>query len=336
MKQTLTDLINKKDLTNEQATSAMEDILNGNCKDSQIAAFITLLRSKGETVDELSALVKSMWSSMPEFEIDTQGDVIDTCGTGGSTLKTFNISTCVSFILAALDVKVAKHGNRAVSSKSGAADVLEVVGFNLELQPKKVAELFNEVGFGFLLAPIFHPGMRFAKNVREELAVRTTFNFIGPLANPFKANIRLHGVSDPLMVDKYIETLKQLGVEKAIVFSSQNSLDEINLTGITKGKKLENDSISDFEFLPEEYDLEVTTDEDIKGGEPQFNAVILNDVMSGKKTTQRSIVVANAAVAYSLVKNISISDAIARINEVLDNKQVEEKYRFIIERSNSI
>ena len=143
MKQTLTDLINKKDLTNEQATSAMEDILNGNCKDSQIAAFITLLRSKGETVDELSALVKSMWSSMPEFEIDTQGDVIDTCGTGGSTLKTFNISTCVSFILAALDVKVAKHGNRAVSSKSGAADVLEVVGFNIEIQTKKVAELFN-------------------------------------------------------------------------------------------------------------------------------------------------------------------------------------------------
>ena len=178
--------------------------------------------------------------------------------------------------------------------------------------------------------------MRHAKNARIELGVRTTFNFIGPLANPFKAPIRLHGVSDYRMVDKYIDTLKVLGVSRAIVFCSKNSMDEFSISEITRGKKLVSGVVSDFEFDPTKFEFEPVDDEDIKGQDPKYNAEILKRVLSGVRCKQRGIVVANAAIGYSLVKDIGIAEAKIAIEDALDNKVVEGKYLKLIERSNSI
>ena len=336
MKNIISDLINKKDLTKEQCFNLMEQILNGKCSDSEMAAFMVLLREKGETAIELSSLVNTMWNNMPEFGTVDNTDTIDTCGTGGSQFKTFNISTGVSFILSALDVKVAKHGNRAASSTSGAADVLEELGYNLDLEPKKVAELFNETDFAFLSATIFHPGMRYAKNVRTDLGVRTTFNFLGPLANPFRAPIRFHGVSDRSMVDRYIKTLDTLKVERAIVFCSQNSMDEISISGITRGKRIDYGEVNDFEFNPAEFGFSLLDDSDIVGKDPKYNAEILKRVFWGENSKQREIIVANAMIGYGLVKNIELSQAKLEIEYALDNGIVHKKFSQIIDRSNSI
>jgi anthranilate phosphoribosyltransferase len=336
MKQIISDLIDGKDLTANQASAAMVNILSGKCNDSEIASFITLLRAKGETRVELTALVQTMWANMPDFGLVDNSDTIDTCGTGGSAFKTFNISTGVSFILTALGVKVAKHGNRAASSKSGAADVLEELGYNINLEAKKCADLFNETGFAFLLAPSYHPGMRFAKQARSDLGVRTTFNFLGPLANPFKAPIRLHGVSDHDMVERYILTLKDLGVEKAIVFCGENMIDEILISSLTIGKRLVNGVISDFTFDPVESGFSPTSDDEIAGGDPKENAEILRDIFAGKPGPPRDVVVANTSVAYSLAKDIDIASAKLEIESVLDNKTVQRAFDKIVERSNNI
>lgn len=336
MKQIISDLIDGKDLSVEQASFAMESILSDKCNNSEIASFITLLRAKGETRSELTALVETMWANMPEFGKIDNSETIDTCGTGGSSFKTFNISTGVSFILNALGVKVAKHGNRAASSKSGAADVLEELGYNINLDARKCAELFNETGFAFLLAPSFHPGMRFAKQARSELGVRTTFNFLGPLANPFKAPIRLHGVSDQDMVERYILTLKDLGVKKAIVFCGENMIDEILISTLTIGKKLEDGVISDFAFDPIEQGFKAASDMEIAGGDPQENAKILKSIFSGESGPPRDVVIANASVAYSLAKEIEISQAKKEIESAIDEKIVENVFNSIIERSNTI
>lgn len=336
MKQILTDLISRKDLTNEQSKLFMKAILNGECSDTQIAAYITLLRAKGETCDELYSLVTTMWENMPDYGEVNSENAIDTCGTGGAEFKTFNISTCVSFILAALDIKVAKHGNRAASSTSGAADVLDILGYNLNLEATKAAELFNETGFAFLMAPIFHPGMRHAKTARTELGVRTTFNFLGPLANPFQVPLRMHGVSDNSMVEKYIQTLKLLGVQRAIVYCGENSMDEISINNKTMGKQLKDGQISDFFFDPKRTGFEQREDRDLLGQDPKYNSEIIKMVTSGKDCAQREIVVANAAVGVALAKNVEMEDSIKLVNEALDNKSVEEKFYYLIERSNTI
>lgn len=308
----------KKDLNVEQVNFAMEEILEGRMDENELGLFITLLHDKGETSDELYSLVQTMWSHCPDVSgVDVTG-AIDTCGTGGDQLGTFNISTAVSILLSSVGVKVAKHGNRAASSKCGAADVLEALNIPVDLNLESVIELFNTTGYAFLYAPLFHSGMRHAAPVRKALGVPTTFNFLGPLANPFHAPIRIHGVSKPEILKTYIETLKKLGVQKAIVFHGAGGIDEISLTGTSYGFRLENDLISEFQIDPFEYGFEKVEFSELVGGDAIKNAEIIRKIFDGEKSGKSEIVTINAAVALDLVKGGGIQTCIEEIRSAID------------------
>jgi anthranilate phosphoribosyltransferase len=258
MSDVLDSLIHRRDLTEAQSAYAMEELLQGNLSDAEISAFITLLRAKGETASELASLIPTMWDFSPDVSsVDASGS-IDTCGTGGDNSGTINISTAASFVVAACGVPVAKHGNRAASSKCGAADVLEELGVSTQLSAEQSMQLFNELHYAFLFAPTFHPGMRFAAPVRSQLKVRTTFNFLGPLANPFHAPYRLHGVSDASILNVYAHTLDELGVERAYVFHGHGGLDEISLSGPSSGLFLDGHTITPVDIDPADYGIAYT------------------------------------------------------------------------------
>ncbi len=317
-------LARREDLTSEQACFAMNEILNGRMSDQQLASFITLLHEKGETVQELSSLVKIMWENSPEVNVDASG-ALDTCGTGGDKSNTFNISTAVALVLAASGIPIAKHGNRAASSKCGAADVLEALGIPVTHSAQTTAELFTQTGFAFLFAPTFHPGMRFAAPVRKALGIPTTFNYLGPLANPYHAPYRLHGVSQAKMLDVYIHTLKELDVERAYVFHGHGGLDEIALSGPTEGFLLLDGEITEKSIDPQELGFSPTPLSALEGGDAQANADIIMSIFSGFPGPHRDIVSLNAAVGYDLVNGGGLSSALETINEILDSGAVAKK-----------
>jgi anthranilate phosphoribosyltransferase len=325
IKDVLAPLMERKHLTADQASFVMDEMLNGRLEDAQISAFITLLRSKTETAEELAALVKTMWANMPDVSGLDVENAIDTCGTGGDLSGTFNISTAVALLLAAAGEKVAKHGNKAATSLSGAADVLEALDIPVGLNPEQCKQLFVQTGFAFLFAPTFHAGMRFAAPVRASVGVRTTFNFLGPLANPFHAPIRMHGVSDESIVEIYAQTLKELGVKRAYVFHGHGGLDEISLSGITDGFLLLNGEITKKAIDPSELGFSVAMVEDLAGGDAQHNASIIHRIAAGESGPKRDIVVLNAAVAYDLIHGAGLSDAIVSVANALDSGAMTEK-----------
>lgn len=329
-------LAHKGNLEKSQASFAMDEILNGRVNEQQLGLFITLLHDKGETADELCALVETMWDNSPKPDnIDTT-QTLDTCGTGGDKSGTFNISTAVSLCLAGVGVKIAKHGNRAASSKCGAADVLQALGISVDLSVEDAASLFRETGFTFLFAPTYHPGMRFAAPVRKALGVPTTFNFLGPLANPYHAPYRMHGISKPEMLRVYIETLKELGVRKALVFHGDGGIDEIATSGKTSGFLLDNNEVSELEIDPHEFNMEYTNLSELVGGDDQTNASIINAIFSGNRGPARDIVVLNAAFGYHLVKGDSIEKSLKTIGEALDSGLVLSKVDEIREISTKL
>lgn len=319
-------LVDSKDISSDQASFMMQQILNNNLEEVQLAAFITLLRSKGETVEELTGLVNSMWDNMPDFDAPNI-EMLDTCGTGGDNSNTFNISTAVALTLSAAGIPVAKHGNRAASSVCGAADVLEELSISINLSPQQCIERINETGFTFLFAPTFHPGMRFAGPVRKKLGVRTTFNFLGPLANPFKAQYRMHGVSDERIVNIYIETLKALGVKKAFVFTGHSGLDEISLSGVTNGKLLDNGEIKDHQVDPGEIDIALASVDALIGGDVVTNAEIIKDIAKGEESPRRDVVILNSAVALDMVTGIGMEEAAKTVREVISSGKLAEKIK---------
>lgn len=336
MKSVLSTLILGEDLSDEQTSFAMEQILQGQCDDAQIAAFITLLRAKGETANEFSSMVRTMWDNTPEVPADDMTDVIDTCGTGGDQSGTFNISTAASLVLASCSIRVAKHGNRAMSSQCGAADVLEAVGIPVGSTPEQCEKMFNETGFTFLFAPTFHPGMRFAGPVRASLAIRTTFNFLGPLSNPYHAGVRLHGVSDPSIVPVYAETLKNLGVNRAYVFHGHGGLDEISLSGPTSGLLLLNGEITEKGVDPEEFGFTLTSADELVGGDAQHNAKIIANIFDGEKSPFRDVVVLNAAVGFDLVHGVGLDVAIEKVTTAIDSGATKDKVREISDLAQSL
>lgn len=313
------------DIDFEQAQFAMNKMLKGELDEIQLASFITLLRAKGETVEELCGLVNAMWDDMPEFSYVESGPTIDTCGTGGDNSNTFNISTAVAFALSAAGIKVAKHGNRAASSKCGAADVLEELGIRIDLSPDQCVQRLEETGFTFLFAPTFHSGMRYAAPVRKSLGIRTTFNFLGPLANPLKASYRMHGVSDPDIVEVYAKTLFELGVKNAFVFSGHSGLDEISLSGQTSGMLISGDSISIKTIDPKDIGIEYSDTSQLAGGDLSTNAQILLDIGSGELGPKRDIVILNAAVAYDLITGVGLVSSAEVIKDVIDSGKFTEK-----------
>jgi anthranilate phosphoribosyltransferase len=283
------------DLSTDQARAAMAEIMAGAAEPAQIAAFIVALRAKGETVDEIVGLLDAMYDVA--VTVDVGVPVVDTAGTGGDGSGTFNISTTAAFIAAGAGAKVAKHGNRAASSKTGSADVLEALGVPIELDPEDVATMVRNAGFGFFFAPRYHPAMRHAGPVRRVLGIPTVFNFIGPLANPARAKRQVIGVSDARMAERMVQVLQRLGSELALVFYGEDGLDELTTVGTSFIYRLKDGAITHAEFTPADFGVEVASMADLKGGDAATNAEILRSVLSGAQGPARDISLVNAAAA---------------------------------------
>jgi len=292
---TLNRLISGSDLTRDEAYEAMAEIMSGDASESQIAALLVALRAKGETAEEMTGLVNAMVDA--SVRVDVGEPIVDSVGTGGDQSGTFNISTTAALIAAGVGVKVAKHGNRAASSKTGSADVLEALGFDLEMEPDVTVAMIREVGFGFLFAPRYHPAMRHAAPVRSSLGIRSVFNFLGPLTNPAGARRLSVGTSDPRMAGLMVDVLRNRGAERAFVFYGEDGLDELTTTGPSFIYRLRDGEVTTAEFTPEDFGVRRATLDDLRGGSIEENAEILRSVLDGRPGPKRDIAVVNAAPA---------------------------------------
>jgi anthranilate phosphoribosyltransferase len=295
-------IISGEDLSRREAESSMERILTGQSNDAQIAGFLAALRMKGETVDELVGFAKVMRRhAAPIFpqgrKFAANEPLIDTCGTGGDTRSTFNISTAAAFVVAGAGVRVAKHGNRSISSRCGAADVLEALGIRMDLPPEAAGRAIEEIGVGFLYAPAVHTATRHAMNARRELRIRTAFNLLGPLTNPAGASSQLAGVFDESYVELLARALGELGVERAFVVHGNDGLDEITLTTETQVAELRNGEVRSYTLAPEDFAVPRAPIEALAGGDAQHNAQIIRRILDREHGPRRDIVVANASAA---------------------------------------
>jgi anthranilate phosphoribosyltransferase len=301
-------------LSRADAREVMGEVLAGNCTDAQIAALLTALRMKGETVEEIVGFAEAIRAaatplpiaSPPSGALDLSGSgrdaliespLIDTSGTGGDACGTFNISTATAFVTAGAGVRVAKHGNRSISSKCGSADVMEALGVNIQLSPELAAACLREVGICFLFAPDLHLSMKQVQRVRRELRLRTMFNLLGPLTNPARASGQIVGVYALEMVEKLAEALSMLGLHRALVVHGLDGLDEITISGPTRVAEVRDGAVRTYEVDPEEFGIRRATLEDISGGGAHENAAIVREVLSGNKSARRDVVILNAAAA---------------------------------------
>lgn len=275
-------LIDGTDLTYEESQEIMKEIMSGKATSAQIAAFLTALRMKGETVNEITAFTKVMKEYCCRIHPCFEGRLVDTCGTGGDKIKTFNISTTAAFLVAGAGVAVAKHGNRSVTSKSGSADILERFGLNLNLKPDAVEKAVEEVGVGFMFAPAFHPAMKYAIGPRRELGVRTVFNVLGPLTNPADANAQLLGVYDRKLTEPLAYALKNLGCEEAMVVHGLDGLDEISTIGKTIISWLREGEVVTEETVPKDFGAKLARPEDVEGTTPKESAEITFKILNGR------------------------------------------------------
>ncbi len=301
IKEAIASLVSGNSLTTEEAASVMGEIMEDKVTPAQFGAFVTALRLKGETVDEIVGLVRTMRAKAVPVTIAEP--VVDTCGTGGDGSRTFNISTTAAFVVAGAGLKVAKHGNRAMSSRCGSADVLEALGVKIDLNAEQVQRCLQEVGMGFMFAPVFHPAMKYASAPRREIGIRTVFNIIGPLANPARAEYQVIGVPSEELGDKIAHTLQRLGVKHALVVHGSDGMDEISITGRSivweVGEDKELLSASPYYVLPEDFGIKRAPVRTIKGSTSKENAKILRSVLAGETSPRRDVVVMNAAAAIT-------------------------------------
>ena len=290
-------LMRREDLPSERVEQALATILAGDATDAQIAGFAVALRAKGETTAELATLVRTMLRFATPVEVDAPETLVDTCGTGGDRAGTVNVSTMAALIAAAAGARVAKHGNRASSSQCGSADVLEALGVVVDLGPKGVARCIDEAGIGFCFAPIFHPAMRFAGPPRRELGVATTFNFLGPLANPVRVRRQSVGVSDPAMAERVVGALAELGAEHALVYYGQDGLDELTTTTMSTVYELRDGAVRCFELDPTTLGIPRAERATLAGGDAAGNAQAVHRVFAGEVGPVRDIALLNAAAA---------------------------------------
>ncbi len=294
------DVVAGRDLSPARVEAAMNAILEGRASHAQIAALLVALRMKGETSFEIAAAARALRKHCESIRPDVDGPLIDTCGTGGDGLHTFNISTAAAIVVAASGVAVAKHGNRAVSSKAGSADVLEALGVRIELEPEQVCRCIEEVGIGFLFAPSHHAAMRHAAPVRRELGIRTLFNLLGPLANPAGATHQVVGVYDRDRVRQLAEALATLGLSAAWVVHGEGGLDEVSPSGPTTVAQWEGGEVTTFEVSPPDFGLAAVPLESLRGGDASENAKIIRRVLQGESGAARVAVVVNAAAALRI------------------------------------
>lgn len=297
LQQAIKKLVEFQDLTEEEAGEAMREIMSGSATPAQIASFLTALRMKGEKVEEILALARTMREFCLRVRPKVDDRLVDTCGTGGDRIKTFNISTCSMFVAAGSGVRIAKHGNRSVTSKAGSADVLEFLGAKIDLGPEGVERCIEQVGIGFMFAPVFHPSMKFALGPRREMGIRTVFNILGPLTNPAGAKGQLLGVYDSKLTEPMARVLEKLGVERAMVVHGLDGLDELSTLGRSRISELCNGQVRTYEISPEQFGLPRTNVEDLLGGGVEENAKILLQVLKGCSGPKRDIVLLNSAAA---------------------------------------
>jgi len=334
IKELIEKVIKGKNLTEEESIQAMNEIMSGEATPAQIAAFITALRVKGETVEEITGAAKVMRKKATNLNF-TEKIIVDTCGTGGDNSNTFNISTAVALVAAAAGLLVAKHGNRSVSSKCGSADVMEGLGLNLEIPPEKVKGCIAEIGIAFLYAPLFHAAMKYATPVRREIGIRTIFNILGPLTNPAKANVQLLGVYRPELTEVLANVLKNLGTKNAFVVYGEGKFDEVSITGKTKVSQLKNDEVRTYYIQPEDFGLGRRESEEIIGGTVEKNSRIILDILKGKKDAKREIVLLNAACLFIAAEKAGdFREGIKVAEEVIDSGKALKKLEALVEFSN--
>ncbi len=289
----LNTIIKGQDLSQDQMADMMDAIFSGQTTESQIGAFMAALATKGETFEELAGAARAMRTKAVRVQTLAR-NVIDTCGTGGDALGSFNISTTTAFVIAGAGITVAKHGNRSVTSKCGSADVLEELGVNLSVDPEIVEEAINEIGIGFMFAPLYHGSMKYAMKARTECKIRSIFNMLGPLTNPAAASCQILGVYAPELTEMFGKALNLLGVEKAFVVHGHDGMDEMTTTGLTRVTELNDGMIKTYDVDPLTYFDEYANPKDLKGGDAKYNAAITRAVLSGEKGPKQNIVLLNA------------------------------------------
>ena len=336
MQEFIKKLVEGGDLTPEDAGKAMEAIMAGASTPAQTAAFLTALRLKGETVEEIAAFARVMRSFADCIEPKV-GPLVDTCGTGGDRCKTFNISTITAFVMAGAGVSVAKHGNRSITSKCGSADLLEALGVRIDLPPKAVERVIEEVGIGFMFAPTFHRAMKHAAGVRKEIGIRTVFNILGPLTNPAGARAQLLGVYDAGLTEKMALVLRSLGSERALVVHGMEGLDEISISGETRVSELKEGEVRSYALKPGEFGFDEYPIGELEGGDPLANAATaLAILQGGEKGPRRDVVVLNAAAGIyvgGLARSIKAGVPLAEGS--IDSGRAYGKLKALIERTKS-
>ncbi len=335
MKVFLETILEGKDLTQDEAYKAMEFIMEGNANDCQIAAFLTALKMKGETAAEISGFSRAMLDKAVKVK-SRHPNLVDTCGTGGDGLYTFNISTTAAFIAAGAGVPIAKHGNRSVSSRSGSADVLEELGVNINLECSDVSECLDSIGIGFIFAPKAHRAMKYVARARKDIGVRTVFNILGPITNPAQAKGRVLGVFDNKLIDIMIDALKNLGVERAFMVSSEEGLDEFSVSGKSTVAELREGRIIKYIFDPRDLGFRKSTISDLAGGDTKENARILTDILTGKeKGPKRDSALINAAAAIvSGKKADNLKEALELANQSIESGKAYDKLTGLIRFTN--
>jgi anthranilate phosphoribosyltransferase len=339
IKECIAKVVERENLTIAEMEAAMDEIMSGNATPAQIGAFITALRLKGETVDEITGAARTMRAKATRIHVSEaqasldrddinidEETILDIVGTGGDGTKTFNVSTTTAFVVAGGGVKIAKHGNRAVSSLCGAADVLENLGVKLDITPADVERCVREVGIGFLFAPLFHGAMKYAAGPRKEIGIRSIFNLLGPLTNPAGASNLVLGVYDPNLTEIMAHVLNKLEAREAFVVCGEKTCDEISICGPTRVSHLKNNKVTTFRMTPEEYGFNTAPLSEIKGGNAQENADITRHILDGEKGPKRDMILMNAAAAFVAVGlSPDFRDGIHKAETSIDSGAAREK-----------
>ncbi len=335
IRETIEKLVNGESLSTDEAAGAMNEIMNGDATPAQFGAFVTALRLKGETPEEVAGMAQTMRAK--SLHVEVEGLLVDTCGTGGDASGTFNISTTAGFVVAGAGLKVAKHGNRAMSGSCGSADVLEALGVKIDLGPEGVKQCLEEVGYGFMFAQVFHSSMRFAAGPRKEIGIRTVFNILGPLTNPAGAQAQLIGVADPGVGKNMAAVLGRLGSSHALVVHANDGLDEISLGDATQIWELKGGEVSSYAVTPEELGLERAGIDRLKVDGVEESVQTLREVLDGRHSPARDVVLANAAgVFVAADRAATLKEGVAVAAESIDSGRALSKLDSLVELSQKL
>ncbi len=334
IKEAIKEIAEGKNLSYETAEAVMNEIMSGKASDIEISSYLTALRMKGETTDEITACAEGMRKAGIHLKHDGM-EVLEIVGTGGDEAFTFNISTVSGFVVSAAGVPVAKHGNRSVSSKCGAADCLESLGVKLDIPVEKSEKILHDIGMCFMFAQKYHSSMKYVAPVRKALGLRTVFNILGPLANPADAEYQLMGVYDEKLLRPMAEVLSKLGVKRAMTVHGGDGLDEITMTTVTKACLVDNGKITEMVINPEDYGFRLCKSEELVGGNPQINKQIALDILSGKeKGAKRDVVILNSAVCLFIAGKGTIAECIDIAEKQIDSSKAMKQLEMFVKLSN--